>query len=178
MLVYEYPSAADVGLLQEQVAPAEEGSSQQDMKKREEEAKELERIADAKALQQVAQLESDHETARQLQREMEEEEAAKLAEQDLLARKLQKQLEEEERAHMADIRAAQERDNHSLPQQAASFAGQPADAPVAEDISATQRRLSLDPDTWSLILQVIWESTLSHPLALAVFSLFGVLLLC
>merc|ERR1711990_694365 len=63
VLVYEYPSAADVGLLQEQAAPAEEGSSRQDAKKREEEAKELERIAEAKALQDVAQLESDHETA-------------------------------------------------------------------------------------------------------------------
>ena len=157
MLVYEYPSAADVGLLQEQAAPAEEGSSRQDAKKREEEAKELERIAEAKALQDVAQLESDHETARQLQRDMEEEEAAKLAEQDLLARKLQKQLEEEERAHMADIRAAQERDYHSLPQQA-SLAGKPADPPVAEDVSAAQKRLSLDPDTWSLVLQVMWEA--------------------
>lgn len=158
MLVYEYPSAADVGLLQEQAAPAEEGSSRQDAKKREEEAKELERIAEAKALQDVAQLESDHETACQLQRDMEEEETAKLAEQDLLARQLQKQLEEEERAHMADIRAAQERDNHPLPQQA-SLAGKPADPPpVAENVSAAQKRLSLDPDTWSLVLQVMWEA--------------------
>lgn len=158
VLVYEYPSAADVGVLQENAAGVQYGASEEDARAREQEAKEVEQVAEAEAVQQVAQMESDHEKARQLRREMEEEEAAKLSEQERLARELQKQLEDEERAAMQDIRAAQEREIKSRPQQEAPCAGQAAAVPYAagqaEDVSAAQRRLSLDPDTWSLVLQV------------------------
>ena len=93
----------------------------------------------------MAQMEQDSEAARQLQRDMEEEDAANLAEQERVARQLQEQLEGEERAAMAEIRAAQQQEaaNKTLPQ-----------APVAEAACAAQRRLSLDADTWSLVLQV------------------------
>ncbi len=90
-------------------------------------------------------METDQEAARQLQRDMEEEDAAKLAEQERLARQLQEQLEGEERAAMAEIRAAQ--------QQEASDQTV-AQAPAPESASAALRRLSLDADTWSLVLQV------------------------
>ena len=92
-------------------------------------SKKDDRIAEAAAVRQVMQIESDEVAARRLRREMEEEEAAKLAEQERLARKLL----EEERAAMADIRAAQE--------------------------ESVQRRQGSGPYAQSLVLQVSLASS-------------------
>jgi hypothetical protein len=124
------------------------GAAEQEERER---AKKDDRIAAAAAVQQVGQIESDQAVAHRLRREMEEEEAAKLAEQERLARKLQGQMEEEEagklaeqerlarkileeeRAAMADIRAAQEK--------------------------SVQRRQGFDPHAQSLVSQVSLASS-------------------
>ena len=77
--------------------------------------------------------------------------SAQLAEQERAARELQRQLEEEEQQAMAEIRAAQERDA-SIPARAPAPA-KPAPKPQPAH-AEVQRRLSLDVDTWGLVLQV------------------------
>lgn len=103
------------------------------------------------ALERIDQMERDQAAARQLQREIEAEDAAQLAEQERAARELQRQLEEEEQQAMAEIRAAQERDA-SIPARAPAPA-KPAPKPQPAH-AEVQKRLSLDVDTWGLVLQL------------------------
>ena len=83
-----------------------------------------------------------------------------LAEQEIAARELQKQLEQEEQQAMAEIRAAQEKDCAVIPaasmEQAAPAAAARGAQRAANTSDEVQKRLSLDVQTWSLVLQVFF----------------------
>ena len=122
----------------------------------------VEAAEQARALAQVAQLERDQELARQLEMELGAQDEAALAEQERIAREIQDKLEQDEAADMAAIRAAQAKDGMPAPAPAPATAIAPAatSSAAVEDAAgkrlseATQKRLSLDPDTWNLVLQL------------------------
>ena len=96
------------------------------------------------------------------ERELEAEDEAALAEQERIAREIQDKLEQDEAADMAAIRAAQAKDGMPTPAPAPATAIAPAatSSAAVENAAgkrlseATQKRLSLDPDTWNLVLQL------------------------
>ena len=122
----------------------------------------VEAAEQARALAQVSQLERDQELARQLEMELEAQDEAALAEQERIAREIQDKLEQDEAADMAAIRAAQAKDGMPTPAPAPATAIAPAatSSAAVENAAgkrlseATQKRLSLDPDTWNLVLQL------------------------
>jgi len=94
--------------------------------------------------------------------ELEAQDEAALAEQERIAREIQDKLEQDEAADMAAIRAAQAKDGMPTPAPAPATAIAPAatSSAAVENAAgkrlseATQKRLSLDPDTWNLVLQL------------------------
>mmetsp|Transcript_84609 Transcript_84609/g.137143 ORF Transcript_84609/g.137143 Transcript_84609/m.137143 type:complete len:288 (+) Transcript_84609:24-887(+) len=152
IVVYDYPKHSEVEAgLQEQASSKEapenkEDDTEQMLVKMEAEKQALKEEEEKEALEQIAQIERDSEAARQLQRDMQDEDNAQLAEQEHAARELQKQLEYEEQLAMAEIRDAQAKEPAQV------------DAAVraqkASGHSEAQKRLSLDVDTWGLVLQL------------------------